>query len=281
MLRKFFKYVLSYTYCLAAVLCFIFFSLACISASSKTEVSVKPDYNGKTEDNDSKNNNGKNSLNGHDIAGVNFKTGSKNEVKNKRYLTIYNNNEKLLVLANKDHPLQEDYNPCLRYICNGRLQASEYLYDSLVEMLADADKQGYSYWIASAYRSPSKQQSLIDEDVNAFMAKGMTYEAALEEVYKETMPAGCSEHQTGLALDILCAGNTNMDISQIEEPGNKWLRKNCYKYGFILRYPEDKCEITKINFEPWHFRYVGRQAAKYITKKHITLEEFYEKLGNI
>ena len=73
-----------------------------------------------------------------------------------------------------------------------------------------------------------------------------------------------------------------MDASQMDEPGNQWLRKNCYKYGFILRYPENKCDITGINFEPWHFRYVGKEAAKYIMKNHITLEEFYKKLdGNV
>ena len=93
------------------------------------------------------------------------------------------------------------------------------------------------------------------------------------------MPAGCSEPQTGLALDILCSGNTSMDVSQMDEPGNQWLRKNCYKYGFILRYPENKSAVTGINFEPWHFRYVGKAAAKYIMKNHITLEEFYQKLG--
>ncbi len=70
-----------------------------------------------------------------------------------------------------------------------------------------------------------------------------------------------------------------MDVSQIDEPGNQWLRENCYKYGFILRYPENKSAVTGVNFEPWHFRYVGKEAAKYITKHHITLEEFYKKLG--
>ena len=155
------------------------------------------------------------------------------------------------------------------YICNGRLQASFYLYDDLVNMLAEAKEHGYSYWIASAYRSPEKQQRLVDGDVMA---------DALKEVYKETMPARCSEHQTGLALDILCSGNTNMDVSQTEEPGNKWLRENCYKYGFILRYPEDKTQVTGVNFEPWHFRYVGKEAAQYIMENHITLEEFYQRL---
>lgn len=197
----------------------------------------------------------------------------------KKCLGIYNKNKDLLILANRDNPLPKDYSPSLRYICNGRLMASSHIYESLVQMLADAKLEGYSYWIASAYRSYEKQQSLVDEDVDTFISQGMTYENALNEVYKETMPAGCSEHQTGLALDILCSDNTNMDVSQTEEQGNKWLRDNCYKYGFILRYPESKSEITGVNFEPWHFRYVGKEAAKFIMKNHITLEEFYRKIG--
>lgn len=195
-----------------------------------------------------------------------------------KYMEIYNNNKDTLILANRDNPLPTDYKPSLRHICNGRLEASNELYSSLVQMLADAKLQGYTYWISSAYRSAEKQQKLVDEDVYTCMANGMSYNDALEEVYKETMPAGCSEHQTGLALDILCSGNSVMDASQKDEPGNKWLRKNCYKYGFILRYPEDKSGITGINFEPWHFRYVGKEAAKFIMKSGITLEEFHMAL---
>ena len=110
------------------------------------------------------------------------------------------------------------------------------------------------------------------------MQKGMSKEQALREVYKETMPAGHSEHETGLALDILCAGNMRMDQTQEQEPGNIWLRKNSWKYGFILRYPRDKKPVTGINYEPWHFRYVGKEAAAYMQKHDLTLEEFWERL---
>lgn len=194
-------------------------------------------------------------------------------------LEIYNNNKELLILANRDNPLPSDYTPFLRHICDGRLEASVELYDGLTRMFADAELQGYNYWIASAYRSAERQQQLVDEDVRICMERGMSYNDSLEEVYRETMPAGCSEHQTGLALDILCSGNSVMDASQKDEPGNKWLRKNCYKYGFILRYPEDKSGITGVNFEPWHFRYVGKEAAKFIMKNDITLEEFCTAAG--
>lgn len=274
MVKKIFKNLLCCMVCTVLVLgifCFIF-----LKTSNKAKLAESENYNIKLDNNYNKQGNLKDSYtNIQDSPDMNNGAG---EGKNKKCLKIFNENKNLLVLTNRDNPLEYDYNPFLIYICNGRLQASFYLYDDLVNMLAEAKEHGYSYWIASAYRSPEKQQRLVDEDVNAFINKGMSYEDALKEVYKETMPAGCSEHQTGLALDILCSGNTNMDVSQMEEPGNKWLRENCYKYGFILRYPEDKTQVTGVNFEPWHFRYVGKEAAKYITKNHITLEEFYQRL---
>jgi D-alanyl-D-alanine carboxypeptidase len=193
---------------------------------------------------------------------------------------IYENNPELLVLVNKEHELDEDYDSQLRSICNGRLEASGRLYEDLCAMLQAAGTEGYDYWIASAYRSRERQQELVDEDVSALMQKGFSYEEALGETLRETMPAGCSEHETGLALDLLCSGNTAMDVSQADEPGNRWLAQHCQEYGFILRYPEDKVSVTEIDYEPWHFRYVGKEAAQYITEHGLTLEEFVELATN-
>lgn len=184
-------------------------------------------------------------------------------------------NPELLILVNKENPLPEGYNAELRSISNGRLKAAKVICDALTELLKDGRDAGYSFWIASAYRSKDKQQTLVNEDVNAFMNQGMTYEEALAETYKDVMPPGCSEHETGLAVDILASDNMNMDTSQAKSPGNKWLRENCDKYGFILRYPKEKENITKVDYEPWHFRYVGKEAAKYIMENNLTLEEFY------
>lgn len=191
---------------------------------------------------------------------------------------IYKENKKLLILVNAEHGLEESYEAHLRTVCNGRLQASEWLYDALTEMLGAASEEGYQYWIASAWRSREKQQKLVDEDVRLAMRKGMSYDDALEETYRETMPAGHSEHETGLALDILCSGNMAMDASQEREPGNAWLRKNSWRYGFVLRYPEDKEKVTGISYEPWHFRYVGKKAASFMYKHDMTLEELWELL---
>lgn len=189
---------------------------------------------------------------------------------------IYAGQESLLVLVNRDYELQPSGQPVLRSICKGRLEAADILYEDLCAMLEDGGKAGYEYWIASAYRDRSYQQGLVDEDVEKYMAKGYTYEAALQKTYEYTMLAGQSEHETGLALDILCSTNTIMDESQAYEPGNRWLAEHCHEYGFILRYPADREDVTGIRYEPWHFRYVGREAAAYLAEKGWTLEEFYE-----
>ena len=191
-------------------------------------------------------------------------------------LKIYKKNRKNLILVNAEHAVKKAYSANLRTICNGRLQAAEQLYDPLVDMFRDAEKEGYHFWIASAYRSREKQQKLVDEDVRKEMQKGASYEEALRRTYLETMPPGHSEHETGLALDLLCSGNMNMDTSQEKEPGNIWLRENCYRYGFILRYPKCKKQITGVNYEPWHLRYVGVEASKYMKERDMTLEEFWE-----
>lgn len=196
----------------------------------------------------------------------------------KKIKNIFKACKKTLVLVNEKEKLKTSYHPSLIPICQGRLQASEYLYDSLAQMLADARDEGYQFYIASAYRSRDKQQRLVDDGVRKRMRRGASYNEAIEKTYNEIMPAGHSEHETGLALDILCSGNMQMDISQKEEPGNKWLCKNCHKYGFILRYPKSKEHITNITYEPWHFRYVGERAANYMRENNMTLEEFWDSM---
>lgn len=194
---------------------------------------------------------------------------------------LYAEQEELLLIVNKDHALETSYQPMLRNICKGRLKAADILYEDLCAMLADGGQAGYEYWIASAHRDRAYQQGLVDEDVEKYMAKGYTYEAAIQKTYEYTMPAGQSEHETGLALDILCSTNMVMDESQAYEPGNQWLAAHCHEYGFILRYPADKEEITGIRYEPWHFRYVGKEAAVYLRNKGWTLEEFYEVVNGM
>lgn len=189
---------------------------------------------------------------------------------------IYRENPEQLVLVNRENPLDPSYDAVLQKICGGRLEASSRLYEGLQAMLEEAADAGHTFWIASAYRSREKQQELIDEEVEMLVNEGLSRDSALDEVYRETMPAGCSEHETGLALDILVSGNEEMDRSQEETAGNQWLRENCQEYGFVLRYPEDKSAVTGVDYEPWHFRYVGKRAARFLKDHGLTLEEFYQ-----
>ncbi|MCD8326934.1 MAG: M15 family metallopeptidase [Lachnospiraceae bacterium] len=192
---------------------------------------------------------------------------------------IYEDSEELLVLVNKDHALADDYQIELRLLNNERMYLAEVLYDDLVKMLDDASDEGYSYYLVSGYRDSEYQQGLLEQDVEMYMKDyGMTREKALEKALEQVMPAGYSEHETGLALDITAAGKPVLDESQASEPAILWLYENSWKYGFILRYPEDKEEITQISYEPWHFRYVGYEAAKFLYEHDMALEEFYEYL---
>ncbi len=183
------------------------------------------------------------------------------------------------MLVNKEHAVPDDYQVELKLLNNGRFYVAKSLYDDLVKMLADAGEQGYGYYLVSGYRDRDYQQGLVDHDVKLYMEDyGMSYQQALAKTYEQVMPAGYSEHETGLAMDITAAGNVTLDESQALEPAIVWMQENGWKYGFILRYPEDKEDITGISYEPWHFRYVGREAAEFMHEHDLTLEEFYEYL---
>ena len=109
------------------------------------------------------------------------------------------------------------------------------------------------------------------------MKKGMSYMDAYMISSKAVTVPGASEHQIGLAIDIVSDDYVTLDEGFADTAAGRWLAEHSCEYGFILRYPEGKEYITSIEFEPWHFRYVGREAAMVITGEGITLEEFWEK----
>ncbi|MBQ8821767.1 MAG: M15 family metallopeptidase [Lachnospiraceae bacterium] len=185
------------------------------------------------------------------------------------------------ILVNKDNPLPKEYEVELITLADGRSKAAEEAYEPLCEMLEAAREDGMDLLICSSYRDRKRQEELFDEDVEALLRKGYTYTEAYEEVAKETMPPGCSEHSTGLAFDIVARDYQMLDKGQEKTAENKWLRKHCAEYGFILRYPKGKEDITKISYESWHFRYVGKELAEYIMEEEITLEEYLEKVSAI
>lgn len=191
---------------------------------------------------------------------------------------IYMKNKDALILVNYSNAIPDNYNPNLRYTESSKEQVSNVLYNDLVLMLKDAKNAGFTYWIASAYRDIQIQQGLIDEHIDTYTSEGMSMKEAEDKTYEILEKASYSEHHTGLAIDFLSSDNLDMDESQEQSQGNQWMRDNCYKYGFILRYPRGKQDITHISYEPWHFRYVGIEASTFMYENNLTLEEFYEYL---
>ena len=141
------------------------------------------------------------------------------------------------------------------------------IYPFLEEMLIDAKTAGFSPEIASGYRTKNQQKQLLDEKIKEFSDRGYSAEEAEKSALRWVALSRYSEHHTGLAVDI---NSLTDDSSGLYN----WLEKNCHKYGFILRYPATATEITGIEYEPWHFRYVGNDAAQYIHNNGITLEEY-------
>lgn len=189
----------------------------------------------------------------------------------------YMENDLRLILVNKSHPLPEDYEVTLITLPDGRSRAAEEAYAPLMEMLAAGEKTGLHFVVCSSYRDAERQRELFEEDVEDLMNQGYSYEEAYEEVAKETMPPGYSEHSTGLAFDIVAADDQMLDAGQEQTAENRWLREHCAEYGFILRYPRGKEDVTLINYESWHFRYVGKAAAEYIMEHGLTLEEYVDR----
>ena len=183
-----------------------------------------------------------------------------------------------LKLVNKDHPLPETFT------VTTAVTKDEYLFDSravsALDAMLDAGKEaGMKLALTSAYRSWDYQTTLFENKVATLMAdSGLGRAAAEQEAGTEVARPGTSEHELGLAADIVCDYYGILDNGYADTPEAQWLDAHCAEYGFILRYPAGKSDITGIIYEPWHFRYVGVEAAKYIMGHGLCLEEFIGKL---
>ncbi len=174
-----------------------------------------------------------------------------------------------LMLVNRWHPIPENYAPELTELWNGELVDSR-IYPDLQEMFDDARDAGMEPYVNSGYRTHQLQQSLLDREIADYISQGYSEEEAKEIAEQWVAPPGTSEHQIGLAVDISMEDTSDQNASDVWQ----WLRENSYKYGFILRYPEDKTDITGIGYEPWHYRYVGKEIAEDIYRQGICLEEY-------
>lgn len=180
------------------------------------------------------------------------------------------------ILVNSDHPLDPSFTPVTKELPN-QIQVDERIYDSLMQMLEDARAEGLEPVVCSGYRPYETQQRLFNENIASLKAQGYSEDEAYKLTAQEVAVPGTSEHQTGLAVDIVALEYQLLDEKVMETDEVAWLYANCHKYGFIVRYPEGKKDITKIIYEPWHYRYVGVEAATEIMERGICYEEYVEE----
>ena len=181
-----------------------------------------------------------------------------------------------LLLVNRWHSLPEDYSVQLVELRNG-FQVDERCYPDLQDMMDDCRAEGLSPVICSAYRTREYQERLYRAETEPSLARAYSRASAETEAGKSVAVPGTSEHQLGLAVDIVDIGNQHLDASQENTAVQKWLMEHSWEYGFILRYPNNKSEITGIIYEPWHYRYVGREYAEELHRLGLCLEEYLER----
>ena len=182
----------------------------------------------------------------------------------------------LLTLVNPWNPLPDSWTPDLVTLSDGRKIDSR-CYEAFEEMMDACKAAGYSPFLCSAYRTQETQQGLYDNKVQRLVDSGMSEEEAKVEAAKAVAIPGTSEHQLGLAVDIVDANMQDLTDEQENTATQKWLMANSWRYGFIHRYPNGRTDITGIIYEPWHYRYVGKDAAQDSFNRDITLEEYLGK----
>ena len=196
-----------------------------------------------------------------------------------------------LVLVNRENQLAEEI-PMEFYLTESGYQIDSRIQEPYSQLMEAGKAAGMDLTMVSGYRSIEQQQANYDVNYQNFLASGLSEEEARTKTEGYIALPHASEHTTGLAVDITSNALANQEgnsglLPDLENyPEGLWLKENAPKFGFILRYPKAKEAITGINFEPWHFRYVGIENAMYMTEKNLTLEEYIailkqnEALGN-
>ena len=173
-----------------------------------------------------------------------------------------------LILVNRDHPIPDNYQVQLTELSNGK-EVDSRIYPELQQMFNDARAAGLSLFVREGYRTKEDQQQILDERIQEYENQGDSREEAQKAAEEYVALPGTSEHELGLSVDI------NADTQKCSSDAvYQWLNENAWKYGFIKRYPSDKTDITGISNEPWHYRYVGKEAAKAMKEQNLCLEEY-------
>lgn len=198
------------------------------------------------------------------------------KVKNNQWKSTNSvNNDDLLTLVNYKNTIPENWKVNLVRLNNGQ-SVDRRIYKDLMDMLQAAKKEGLNPLICSSYRTYKKQEDLYQNKVKKYLNQGYSKTEALDKAAFWVARPQTSEHQLGLAIDIVSLKNQRLDHQQENTAEQQWLIQNSWKYGFILRYPTNKNNITKVGYEPWHYRYVGKVHAKKIKELGVCLEEYVE-----
>ena len=208
-------------------------------------------------------------------------TSTENETNTTNTVTVSNNlsvlNDWQIRLVNRENPLPDDFTVELENLDASR-QFDKRAIGPLRQMILDMRDQGIkNIWAQSTYRSIEYQKGLYEKSINKYLEQGKSQEEAERLTDEYINKPGTSEHQSGLCADLhnLSAASQVFEYEDVY----KWLVEHCADFGFILRFPKDKTDITGIIFEPWHYRYVGRYHAQKIMESGLCLEEYCELNG--
>lgn len=188
-----------------------------------------------------------------------------------------------VVVVNPWNSVPEDYESTLISLSGDYAvedsQVDQSCLNDLISMLDACNAEAPRAYVVSAYRSYSHQSRNFQRKVNEYLNKGYSQADAEKEAATVVAVPGTSEHQLGLAVDIIDTQLWDLVEEQENLPAQKWLMANSWRYGFIFRYPKDKIDVTGIIYEPWHYRYVGKELAREIHESGLTLEEYMASLS--
>lgn len=182
-----------------------------------------------------------------------------------------------LLLVNEENPLPKNHSIETKALPNGK-EFDARAFDALTALLEAGNSSGLDLMVCSGYRTIEKQTNLFEEEMAKYENQGYSYEEAYDAAKTTVAVPGTSEHNLGLAADICAVDHQTLDSDFADTPEGKWLKKNAAQFGFIQRYPDGKQDVTGIIFEPWHYRYVGKENAEEINRLGMCLEEYIEYL---
>ena len=181
-----------------------------------------------------------------------------------------------LILVNHENPLPAGFTVALASTSQ-KYELDARILSDWEEMYQAAQQDGVSLLLCYGYRTLAQAEELFEKQINRQMAaNGYTREQAVQAAKRFVAPPGYSEHHTGLALDIITPSYQVLNEGYAQTDAAQWLKDNAHHFGFILRYPKDKQDITNITFEPWHYRFVGKDAAQEIYSNGLCLEEYLD-----